>query len=118
MHLCFVAEDNINRVLPDAGGGQMLMILNTARSRYIGRSFGVAVNGQAENQFIGVIGTFCDEPDEVELLPSQIYSFEDRDNSADCLLPAYKIEEATATRLCSCFFDFVAISAVLVFVPQ
>lgn len=77
MYLYSVVEDNINRLLPDAGGGQMLMILNTAGPRYIGRSFGVGANDQAESQFIGAIGTFCDEPDEVELLPYPIYSFED-----------------------------------------
>ncbi len=72
-YLYSVTERNINRFLPNQGGNQLLILLNALRVRYIGRVFGYRGDGSLENDFIGAIGGFCPEPDEVESLPYPIY---------------------------------------------
>ena len=77
MYLYSVTESNINHLIPEAGGGQMLILLNCSGPRYIGRDFGVLPDGTPDFKFIGAIGSFCDEPDSVEAEPYPIYSFKD-----------------------------------------
>lgn len=75
MYLYSVTEKNINRLMPNAGGGQMLILLNCCGPRYIGRDFGVLPDGTPDFKFIGAIGSFSDEPDSVEAVPYPIYTF-------------------------------------------
>ncbi len=72
-YLYSVTEKNINRALPNQGGNHLLILLNAYRVRYIGRVFGYRADGTVENDFIGAIGKFCLEPDEVEALPFPQY---------------------------------------------
>lgn len=72
-YLYSVTERNVNRVLPKQGGNQLLILLNAHRVRYIGRVFGYRGDGSLENDFIGAIGRFSGEPDEVEGLPYPLY---------------------------------------------
>ncbi len=72
-YLYSVTERNINRLLPDQGGNQLLILLNALRVRYIGRVFGYRADGSVENDFIGAVGGFSPEPDEAESLPYPQY---------------------------------------------
>lgn len=72
-YLYSVTERNVNRVLPEQGGNQLLILLNAHRVRYIGRVFGYRGDGSLENDFIGAIGRFSQEPDAVESLPYPLY---------------------------------------------
>ena len=72
-YLYSVTERNINRVLPNQGGNQLLILLNALRVRYIGRVFGYRGDGSIENDFIGGIGRFGPQPDKVESLQYPIY---------------------------------------------
>ena len=72
-YLYSVTEKNVNRLLPDQGGNQLLILLNALRVRYVGRVFGLRADGSLENDFIGAIGKFYQEKDEVEELPYPIY---------------------------------------------
>ena len=73
-YLYSVTERNLNRLLPQQGGSQLLILLNAHRVRYIGRVFGYRADGTVENDFIGAIGKFSSEPDEVEALPFPVYA--------------------------------------------
>ncbi len=77
MYLYSVTESNINHLMPEAGGGQMLILLNCCGPRYIGRDFGVLPDGTPDFKFIGAIGSFSEEPDSVEAVPYPIYTFTD-----------------------------------------
>ena len=72
-YLYSVTERNINRVLPQQGGNQLLILLNAYRVRYIGRVFGLHGDGSLENDFIGGIGRFSSTPDAVEARPYPVY---------------------------------------------
>ena len=77
-YLYSVTEKNINRLLPDQGGNQLLILLNALRVRYIGRVFGLHADGTLENDFIGAIGRFWPEPDEAEALPYPTYPIDEK----------------------------------------
>ncbi len=75
-YLYSVTERNVNRVLPEQGGNQLLILLNAYRVRYVGRVFGYRGDGSLENDFIGGIGRFSAQPDTVESLPYPVYAQE------------------------------------------
>jgi hypothetical protein len=75
-YLYSVTESNINRILPQQGGNQLLILLNAYRVRYIGRVFGLRGDGSVENDFIGGIGRFSAQPDTVESRPYPVYAKE------------------------------------------
>ena len=80
-YLYSVTEKNVNRLLPNQGGNQLIILLNAYRVRYIGRVFGYHEDGTLENDFIGAIGKFWPEPDEAESFPYPMYPPEEEKQS-------------------------------------
>lgn len=73
LYLYSVIEYAMCRLLENQGGGELLALVNTARERYIGRSFGLDAQENAGHDIIGAPGCELEIPDEVESLPCPIY---------------------------------------------
>lgn len=69
MYLILFRESNRNRIDPSQGGGDMLLIIDTARVRDVGRSASSDPDGP-HMKLLNVQGTMIEEPDENESAPS------------------------------------------------
>ena len=69
LYLVAFIEENRNRINPDTGGGDLLLLVDTKRVRDVGRGFGIGPNGP-EMKLVNCQGRFIDAHDEAEDTPS------------------------------------------------
>jgi hypothetical protein len=72
-YLYSVIEYAMCRLLQNQGGGELLALVNTVRTRYVGRTFGLDAQENAGHDIVGAPGCFLSIPDEVESLACPIY---------------------------------------------
>ena len=77
LYLYSVIEYAMCRLVSGQGGGELLALVDTARQRYIGRTFGLDAQLNAGHDIVGAPGCFLETPDPVESLPSPLYTFND-----------------------------------------
>jgi uncharacterized protein len=70
LYLVGMIEDHRNQVSADAGGGDMVYLLNTVLMQDFIRSFNVGPGSPPEVRLFSAHGEFIDEPDEMEAIPS------------------------------------------------
>ncbi len=69
LYLVTFVEGNRNRLNPNTGGGDLLLLVDTRRVRDAGRGFGVEANGPAM-KLVNCQGRFIEAHDEMEDVPS------------------------------------------------
>jgi hypothetical protein len=74
LYLYSVIEYAMCRLLQSQGGGELLALVNTVRTRYVGRTFGLDAQENAGHDIVGAPGCFINIPDEVESLACPIYN--------------------------------------------
>lgn len=80
-YLYIVLEENLYHRIHHQGGSELLVMLDTKRMRYVGRACGVSPQQKLTFGIIGAVGSFSNEPDEVEMWPSPYDSNEDEDKN-------------------------------------
>lgn len=73
LYLYSVIEDAMCRLIHSQGGGELLVLVNTDRTRYVGRTFGLDAQENAGHDIVFAPGRFLSIPDEVESLACPIY---------------------------------------------